>query len=178
MSNLKVQNPVEEDVYIEVKAAQDNDVNSRDVAADLGLTVFNVNAIYAAESYDDYAGGRKPSKTILIATTEPDEEQPEDTEDDAEDEADEEEPDPDPEQKRRSEKVAPARAGYLTKIVERKKEENIELSERQEILAQSIKSMWGLLRLLEWRKRELEREVFDLEAYVRKLSQFIDPNQQ
>ena len=64
MSNLKVQNPVEEDVYIEVKAAQDNDVNSRDVAADLGLTVFNVNAIYAAESYDDYAGGRTPSKTI------------------------------------------------------------------------------------------------------------------
>ncbi len=64
--------------------------------------------------------------------------------------------------------------GHFKKLVDQKKEENTMLKETRDALAQQVKSLWGMIHLLERRKSDLEEHVTSLEQYLRKGSDVID----
>lgn len=66
------------------------------------------------------------------------------------------------------------RIGHFRRLVDQKEEENTRLRSTQLTLANSIKSLWEMIRLLENRKYQLEKYIEELENYLRKGSDIAD----
>lgn len=72
------------------------------------------------------------------------------------------------------EKVAPAKAGYFSSLVERKMEENSSLREIQDVLATQVSALWKVTHMLEQKKRYLEKTIIEMESYIKKGSLVAD----
>jgi hypothetical protein len=60
-------------------------------------------------------------------------------------------------------KISPAQLGHFEKLVERKKEQNLELQGTQEALVLNIKALWSMVEMLEQKKKFLENTIEDME---------------
>ena len=72
------------------------------------------------------------------------------------------------------EKAAPMQVGYLRKIISDKKEQNDSLRETRDSLAEQIGALWGMIHLLEQRKKSLENHIATMEDYIQKGVVFVE----
>lgn len=71
-------------------------------------------------------------------------------------------------------KSMPMQVGYFNSLIERKTESNSLLRDQQDMLLSNVGALWKLLKMLESKKRMLEKHIEELESYVHKGSQVCD----
>ncbi len=71
-------------------------------------------------------------------------------------------------------KIAPVAKGYFRGLVAKKYEENEILTETRDGLSENVKALWKMIKLLESRKKYLEGQIYFMEDYMKKGTNFIE----
>lgn len=72
------------------------------------------------------------------------------------------------------EKMIPMKKGYFQSILTKKYNQNDILNNTQSSLSNNIKSLWDIIKFLELRKQELEKQIDFMERYILKGTRIID----
>lgn len=71
-------------------------------------------------------------------------------------------------------KVDRLEKGHFRGLIAKKQEENDSLRETRDQLAETVKSLWGMINLLEKRKKQLENDVSFMHSYIKEGASFIE----
>lgn len=70
--------------------------------------------------------------------------------------------------------VTSAASGYFNGLIAEKYEQNTSLGETQTVLANNVKQLWAVTRLLEQRKSDLEHGIAQMEKFLKRSLTLID----
>lgn len=162
MNNKHLIREIDQPLFEEAKAAQEDGEKSYTVAKNLELSLVTVNRIFQSSDWSSFQKTFQP-------------------EEDEEEEAEIVEVknggqvyEPVPSIDREGAKLLPMQEGYFRSLVAKKYVENENLRETRDSLAGTIKSSWKMIRLLELRKLQLEKDIQQMETYIRQGTQFIE----